>query len=122
MTAPRLEAFRLHPHAPPLVASTMDRGWMDAFSDRHAYRCLPLTIANSHCWEILAPGGFEVSWNGRSGVEDLAVRPLEDWPADLPFKDFASSNFSRGIVTMHTGYMFRTPPGWSLLTTGPFNE
>ncbi|MEJ0019241.1 MAG: DUF6065 family protein [Acetobacteraceae bacterium] len=122
MTAPRLEAFRLHPHAPELVPSTADRTWMDAFNDRHAYRCLPLTIANAHCWEILAPGGFEISWNGRAAAEDLTVRPMDDWPATLPFEDFARSNFARGIVTLHTGYLFRTPPGWNLLATGPFNE
>jgi predicted 2-oxoglutarate/Fe(II)-dependent dioxygenase YbiX len=122
MTAPRLEAFRLHPHAPPLVPSTSDRVWMDDFPDRHAYRCLPLTIANAHSWEILAPGGFEIEWNGRSGTADLQVRPLADWPAELPFEHFARSNFSRGIVTLHTGYLFRTPPGWSLLATAPFNE
>ncbi len=95
---------------------------MDAFPDRHAYRCLPLAIANAHSWEVLAPGGFEVTWNGQTSSANLTVRPLEDWPADLPFDDFARSNFSRGIVTMHTGYLFRTPPGWSLLATGPFNE
>ena len=122
MKTPRLEAFRIGTAAPPLVASTSDRVWMDAFQDRHAYRCLPLTIANAHCWEVLAPGGFEIEWNGRSGTADLVVRPLEDWPADQPFADFARSNFSRGIVTLHTGYLFRTPPGWSLLATGPFNE
>jgi hypothetical protein len=76
MTAPRLEAFRLRPNVPPLVPSTPDRLWMDAFADRHAYRCLPLTIANSHSWEILTPGGFEIEWNGRSSTADLTVRPL----------------------------------------------
>ncbi len=110
------------PHAPALVPGTSDRVWMDQFQDRHAYRCLPLTIANAHFWEILAPGGFEIEWNGRSATADLIVRPLDDWPAELPFEHFARSNFSRGIVTLHTGYLFRTPPGWSLLATGPFNE
>jgi hypothetical protein len=55
-------------------------------------------------------------------VEDLTIRPMEDWPANLPINYFAESNFSRGIVTFQTGYIFRTPPGWSLLATGPFNE
>src|SRR6185312_12750040 len=122
MSSSRLEAFALHACVPSLVPSTADRVWMDVFPERHAYRCLPLSVANAHGWEVLAPGAFEITWNGRSSSGDLSVRPVGDWPADLPFQDFARSNFSRGIVTFHTGYLFRTPPGWNLLATGPFNE
>ena len=122
MSPPRLEAFALHGCVPPLVPSTADRVWMDVFPERHAYRCLPLTVANAHGWEVLAPGAFDITWNGRSAAGDLSVRPVGDWPDGLPFQDFARSNFSRGIVTLHTGYLFRTPPGWNLLATGPFNE
>ena len=35
---------------------------------------------------------------------------------------FAMSNFARGVVTFHTGYIFRTEPGWNLLATGCFNQ
>jgi hypothetical protein len=31
---------------------------MDGVIDNHAYRCLPLSIANSYGWGILAPFGF----------------------------------------------------------------
>jgi Family of unknown function (DUF6065) len=122
MTRPRLEAFRVRPVAPELVQCKPGRAWMEAFANRHAYRCLPLTIANTHGWELLVPGAFEVEWNGGPAIADLAVRQLELFPDDLPFADFAMSNFARGIVTFHTGYLFRTPPGWNILTTGPFNE
>jgi hypothetical protein len=122
MTAPRLEAFRTVKDAPALVPCTQERAWMDVFTDRHAYRCLPLTIANTHGWEILVPGAFEVEWNGGPNIADLTVRALEPYPEGFPFEHFATSNFARGVVTFHTGYLFRTPPGWNLLTTGAFNE
>ena len=64
MTAFRLEAFRTQREAPRLVPCTQERAWMDVFTDRHAYRCLPLSIANTHGWELLVPGAFEVEWNG----------------------------------------------------------
>ena len=35
---------------------------------------------------------------------------------------FCRSNFSRGIITMHVDYIFRSEPGWDLLATGPFNR
>ena len=122
MTRPRLEAFRGRPVAPELVPCRPKRVWMEAFANHHPYRCLPLTIANTHGWELLVPGAFEVEWNGGPAIADLIVRALEPFPEDLPFENFAMSNFARGIVTMHTGYLFRTPPGWNILTTGPFNE
>lgn len=122
MTAFRLEAFRTQRDAPALVPCTQERAWMDVFTDRHAYRCLPLSIANTHGWELLVPAAFEVEWNGGPNIADLTVRALEPFPRGLPFEHFAMSNFARGIVTLHTGYLFRTPPGWNLLTTGAFNE
>ncbi len=122
MTAFRLEAFKTQWAAPALVPCTQERAWMDVFTDRHAYRCLPLSIANTHGWEMLVPAAFEVEWNGGVRIPDLTVRELEPFPENFPFKHFATSNFARGIVTFHTGYLFRTPPGWNILTTGALNE
>jgi len=122
LTVPRLEAFRVSEAAPELVPCTQERAWMDAFPERHAYRCLPLSIANTHGWELLTPAPFEVAWNGGQLAADLTVRALAPFPPGLPLEHFAASNFARGIVTFHTGYLFRTPPGWNLLTTGAFNE
>lgn len=92
---------------------------MDDFPGRHAYRCLPMAIANAYGWEVLAPGSFAVDWTGGPDRQDIRFRALGDFPG-LPH--FVASNFSHGIVTFHTGYMFRTPPGWQLLATGPFNR
>ena len=46
---------------------------MDRIPDNHAYRCLPLNIANSHGWEILSPCAFEVAWRG--GMPQLWPEP-----------------------------------------------
>ncbi len=32
------------------------------------------------------------------------------------------SHFSHGVVTFHPGYLFRTPPGWSMWCMGPPNH
>jgi len=34
---------------------------------------------------------------------------------------FATAHFRSGIVTFHTGYLFRTPPGWAVWCMGPPN-
>ena len=92
---------------------------MDAFPDRHPYRCLPLNMANTTGWEILCPFGFSAEWNGGPRQEDIVITP------DRPQHDlahFVTSHFSRGVLTMHPQYLFRTPPGWSILVSGPFNR
>lgn len=118
----KLLCYALNDFAPKLVAARPERQWMEGFSDRHAYRCLPLTIANTHGWEMLCPAPIEILWNGGPLVKDLEVKALKPLPGDRPLDDFCRSNFARGVVTFHTSYIFRTEPGWDLLATGPLNN
>ena len=115
----KLECYSLSARPPDLVPAPAARAWMDAFPDRHAYRCLPLAIANTHGWEVLSPCSFEAIWTGGLAMQDVTFRALDDYPW---LNHFVVSNFTRGIVTFHTGYLFRTEPGWNLLATGPFNR
>jgi hypothetical protein len=93
---------------------------MEEFPDRHAYRCLPLSIANAHGWEILCPVAIEIEWNGGKRIEDLKVRALQSPVDGHPVSDFCRSHFSCGIVTFHTDYIFQTGDEWDLLASGPF--
>ena len=94
-------------------------GWMDAFQDRHPYRCRPLTMANCTGWEIRCPVGMTIEWDGGMLEAAIKITGDEPWP---PVKNIADSHFRRGIVTFHTGHLFRTDPGWRVWTMGPPNE
>jgi hypothetical protein len=108
----------LHPGwAPRIRPASSRRDWMDASPESFAYRCLPLSIANSHGWEILNPRGCDVVWNGGPSVEDVVVRPDGGGRAE----DAAVSLFGMGTVTFHVAGIFRTPPGWNLWAGGPPN-
>ena len=49
----KLIAYRIYSRAGhKIIAGQSRRQWMDETRHRHAYRCLPLTIANSMGWEI----------------------------------------------------------------------
>lgn len=109
-----LEAFRLWSGAPKIEPCSHERAWMDATPDRHAYRCLPLAIANTHGWAILVPQTFTAEWTGGPERSDVWV--------SSEGSEFAESNFACGILTLHVWHLFRTPPGWNLLMTGPFNS
>ena len=116
----KLHALTEHP--PEVRPARAKRQWMDDFPDRHAYRCLPLSIANASGWEVLCPIPLEVNWNGGMAVEDIQVTGLKDLPAGAPVDHFCRSNFSRGIITFHLDYVIQTEPDWSILATGPFND
>ena len=113
-----LECYKIYNVAPEIVPGRSQREWMDAFPDRHPYRCLPLTMANSTGWEILCPMDIKIIWDG--GEHDYSLKLFTTGnPAAIP--SFADSHFRRGIVTFHTGHLFRTPPGWGLWVSGPPN-
>jgi hypothetical protein len=122
MTAFRLEAFRVGPIAPPILPCSPERDWIDKFTKPGVDPCSPVTLANTHGWELLVPAAFEISWNGGPLASDLTVRAIEPFPDDFPFARFAASRLGQGIVSLETGYLFRTPPEWNLLVTGAFNE
>jgi len=114
-----LDAYKIHESgAPPFLPARARRDWMDEFTDRHPYRCLPLTMANSTGWELTCPFTIDVTWNGGPNEADLTMSS-PDRPEALA--SLVSSHFRKGIVTFHTGYLFRTPPGWAVICGGPPN-
>lgn len=115
----QLICYALWPDSPRLVPAPPTRRWMDQFPDRHAYRCLPLTIANTHGWEILSPCSFEIRWNGGPASTDITFYCFDDFTW---LGEFVSANFANGIVTFSPGYIFRTSPGWGLFVSGPLNS
>jgi hypothetical protein len=118
-TMMKLSCYALSSHPLALRPAKASREWMDRIPDRHAYRCLPLAIANAHGWEIGAVCDFEVTWDGGPHARNLKVRALDGFP-HLP--QFVLTHFAFGIVTFHLTYLFQTEPGWHLLATGPLNQ
>ena len=60
---PFLDAYVMQKPAPEIVAGNSQRKWMDNTNQRYAYRCLPLTMANTTGWEILCPYDIDLVWN-----------------------------------------------------------
>ena len=118
LATPELICYRTEEDAPRLVPGRPDREWMDMTDQRYAYRCIPLSIANASGWEILLPAPFSATWTGGNLISDIQIRPLRD-PARI--KDRVVSHFGHGVVTFHTGYLFRTSPGWALWCRGAPN-
>jgi hypothetical protein len=111
-----LTCYRIGSKAPPLVPARTERLWMDQTDRRFAYRCLPLTIANSMGWELLCPMTLEAEWDGGTGIDAIAIG------ADsAEIEDYVGSHFGSGVLTFVTHYLFRTDPGFGLTVRGSPN-
>ena len=115
--APELTCFRLWDTSPELRPARPDRDWMDMTSERFAYRCIPLSIANSSGWEIALPFAFEAAWYGGDDTNTIQFRS-----SDVRVQHFVTSHFGNGVITFHTGWLFRTSPGWACWARGAPNS
>jgi hypothetical protein len=112
------KALRLLPHGWAegwqLRPAPARRNWMDELP--HAYKCLPLVLANQWGWQLLCPTDVVATWDGSDGLDALRIEvPPQYEPA-------IKSQFGAGIVTFSPPWLFRTPPGWNLYLKGPTNR
>lgn len=115
-TAATLTAYRLDDRAPPIRPASSRRDWMDRSPQGFAYRCLPLTIANSHGWELLTLAAARAMWTGGDLPDSLRIESAA--PAPLA----PVSHFGCGVLTFHVPYLIRTPPGLNLWIGGSPNH
>jgi hypothetical protein len=114
----KLTCYALKVDPPAIRPAPVTRTWMDKIPDNHAYRCLPLNIANSYGWEILSPCAFSATWNGGTHPFDIKLAALDGNPN---LSQVVVSHFAYGIITFHLWYLFRTEPGWDLFASGSLN-
>ncbi|MEL6681924.1 MAG: DUF6065 family protein [Pseudomonadota bacterium] len=115
---PELDCFREYDNPPEIVPGRPARTWMDDTTDRFAYRCTPLPIANSSGWEIVMPFTIAAHWNGGLLPTDVVITC--DDPT-VQFKHMVVPVFGHGVLTFHPGYLFRTSPGWAIAARGAPN-
>ena len=113
---PELTCYKLWPTSPELIPARPERDWMDMTSERYAYRCIPLSIANSSGWEISLPFAFDAAWYGGDDLNTIQFRS-----SDARVKHHVTSHFGHGVITFHTGWLFRTSPGWACWARGAPN-
>jgi len=112
----KLIAHVIDGHHVDIRPAPVERDWMEATSQRFAYRCLPLNIANAYGWEVLCNAGFLAMWWGGEGLDSIVIEP--DPGTIAP----AISHFGHGILTFHLPCLFSTEPGAELMVQGPINR
>jgi len=91
------------------------RDWMDNTPGQYAYRCIPLSSANTMGWELLNAVDVEISWSGADDGDHIEVQSEKNPFAPHP-------HFGSGTVTWYLPFLFRTPPQYGLMVTGPANQ
>jgi len=118
LSTPDLLCYPTEPDPPNIIPARADRDWMDATNERFAYRCTPLSIANASGWELILPFSFEATWLGGADRSAIVIRSHD---GDPRCPRLVTSHFGHGVLTFHTGWLFRTPPGWALWARGTPN-
>lgn len=92
----------------------------------HAYKCLPLTVANSFGWEIKNPIKFDAIWSGDVGPDDAINFNFYPETAEEKYlvdNKQICSHFGNGIITFSSlNFIIRTTKGHNIFLKAPTNH
>jgi hypothetical protein len=118
----KVQLVRTHQNPPKIRRADIRRDWMDDTYNKHAYRCLPLSEANTYGWELLLQEDVIVQWDGGHTVPYVvsggtAIHDLgngETYSTDLVIPSVV------GIMSFVTGWSFSTPKDhWTWISGSP---
>ena len=106
----------------PITPMKSKRDWMDASTQRFAYKCVPLVMANTSGYAIACPFNLRVRWNGSEAHDSIEIECLDPEHAEhVP--EFFASHFGSGILTFRMPWIIRSDTeGVGVEITGPPNE
>ena len=103
-------------HGAPFSISPMSikRDWMDVTSEKHAYRCFPVTQANVIGWNIFCEEDIEFIWDG---INDQT----QDHVEIIKAPEGSYTGRGQSSLSLNTGLIFKTEKDVSILTINPVN-
>jgi hypothetical protein len=88
---------------------------MDATDNKHAYKCFPVSQANTIGWSISFLHDIEFIWDGISDTSDSHVTILKDEG------NIAYTTRANATVSFQSGLYFKTEQDMSILSISPPN-
>ena len=92
---------------------SIKRDWMDATSEKHAYRCFPVTQANVIGWNISCIEDIIFTWDGINDQTDQHIK--------IENPNGSYSGRGQSSISLNTSLVFRTDQDVSILTINPVN-
>jgi hypothetical protein len=99
-----IELYKVSNESFPIVSAKKQRNWMN--DNVHAYRCVPLSIANTFGWDIFLPKDLDVEWNGRNQNKDLKI---------YENAHLYESHFGSGTFTIQVAYTWKTSEDYQIM-------
>jgi hypothetical protein len=93
---------------------SIKRDWMDNTSEKHAYRCFPVTQSNVIGWSLSCTDDIEFIWDG---INDQTPDHIEIIKAP----EGSYGGRGQSSISLHTGLIFKTEKDVSLFTINPVN-
>ncbi len=93
---------------------SIKRDWMDNTSERHAYRCFPVTQSNVVGWSLSCTEDLEFIWDG---INDQTPDHVEIIKAP----EGSYGGRGQSSISLNTGLIFRTDKDVSIFTINPVN-
>ena len=92
---------------------SIKRDWMDLTSEKHAYRCFPVTQANVVGWNLSCKEDIVFFWDGINDQTDQHVK--------ITSPEGSYAGRGQSSISLDTSLIFRTDPDVSILTINPVN-
>jgi len=92
---------------------SIKRDWMDVTSEKHAYRCFPVTQANVVGWNLSCKEDIVFFWDGINDQTDQHVK--------ITSPEGSYAGRGQSSISLNTSLIFRTDPDVSILTINPVN-
>jgi hypothetical protein len=98
-----------------LEQTKIQRDWMDQTFEKHAYKCFPVSQANTIGWSISFLHDIEFIWDGISDASDGHVKVLQD------DGNVCNTDRRNGTISFNSGLYFKTSENMSILSISPPN-
>lgn len=87
---------------------SVKRDWMDSTFEKHAYRCFPVSLANTLGWTFSFPEDISFIWDGDPGSADGHVKVISG-------DRYVFTNRANATISFSSGLTFRSDSNVSLL-------
>lgn len=109
-----VEVYKRPGHRVKIEQTSVKREWMENTDDRHAYKCFPVSLANTIGFSISFMDDIEFIWDGISDSTPDHVKILQG-------HELCSTGRGNATINFHCDMIFKTDKNMSMLSIVPPN-
>ena len=110
-----IDVYKYPLHRVKIEQTKIQRNWMDKTVDRHAYKCFPVSFANTIGWSISFLDDIEFIWDGISDSNPDHVKIIKSGA------NICDADRGNATISFNTGLIFKTDSDMSILSIVPPN-